>query len=358
MAGDALRRRIVVLVEGRREADALGRPPLPVDHTGAPGRSELGEPLRPPIDRATAHEGHQQIVELVGVPRARPHLLEHFGERCRIERRQLGGRHGQPVRSRDPEATTQGDCPGAALFEWRSVQKGVRTPGQDPVGQRRRFCRLDEMHVDLSRLDVGQQRDQALGVECLGQTVGDGLSDQHVVGDADRPGTRVLLTGRQGGPGGRQQVVCVHALKVDRAASAAPRPRNDQRPVAVPTPARPEHRMRKDRLGHNVGRGPAREHRRHLLEREAVLGPQGEGDGVVVRRRLELEVERDTEPLAQGQAERTVDPTTVRGMHHQLRSFGVVEEPLDDEPLAGREDAAQGVAPGRQVGHHLLGHGC
>ena len=39
-----------------------------------------------------------------------------------------------------------------------------------------------------------------------------------------------------------------------------------------------------------------------LGQGEAVLGPEGEHDGVVVGRGLELEVEGDAEPLAQGQA--------------------------------------------------------
>ena len=38
-----------------------------------------------------------------------------------------------------------------------------------------------------------------------------------------------------------------------------------------------------------------------------MLGPEGEDDGVVVRRRLQLEVERDAEALAQREAERAVD---------------------------------------------------
>ena len=46
----------------------------------------------------------------------------------------------------------------------------------------------------------------------------------------------------------------------------------------------------------------------HLVEREAVVGPERQDDGVVGGRRLELEVERDAELLAQRQAEPPVDP--------------------------------------------------
>ena len=52
----------------------------------------------------------------------------------------------------------------------------------------------------------------------------------------------------------------------------------------------------------HLGRTGAREHGLHAGEREAVLGPEREHDGVVVRRRLQLEVERHAEPLAQGEA--------------------------------------------------------
>jgi hypothetical protein len=56
-----------------------------------------------------------------------------------------------------------------------------------------------------------------------------------------------------------------------------------------------------------------------LGEREAVLGPEGEHHRVVVRRRLQLEVEGHAEALAQGQPEGAVDATAERRVHDELR---------------------------------------
>ena len=98
-----------------------------------------------------------------------------------------------------------------------------------------------------------------------------------------------------------------------------------------------------------------RQHRLHAGEREAVLGPEREHDGVVVGRRLQLEVERDAEPLAQRQPERAVDAATEGRVDDQLRALAVVEAALDDDALAGRQVAQRGQAGGA-VGDDLLGH--
>ncbi len=90
-------------------------------------------------------------------------------------------------------------------------------------------------------------------------------------------------------------------------------------------------------------------------EGEAVLGTEGEHDGVVVGRRLQLEVEGDAEPLAEGQAERPVDAAAVGSVHDELRTLGLVEDPLDHDPVVGREGPESGQT-GAQIGDHLLGH--
>ena len=85
-----------------------------------------------------------------------------------------------------------------------------------------------------------------------------------------------------------------------------------------------------------------------------MLGPEGEHDGVVVGRRLELEVEGGAELLAQGQAEALVDPAAERGVDDHLHPAGLVEEPLEHDVVAGGQDAelAQG---GGQVVDQLAG---
>ena len=91
----------------------------------------------------------------------------------------------------------------------------------------------------------------------------------------------------------------------------------------------------------------AREHLRYLGQGEAVLGTEGEHHGVVVRRRLQLEVERHAEALAQGQAEGPVDAAAERRVHDELGALGLVEDPLDDDAVPGGQHAERGK-PGRR----------
>ena len=57
-----------------------------------------------------------------------------------------------------------------------------------------------------------------------------------------------------------------------------------------------------------------------VLQREAVLGADGEEDGVVAGRRLELEVEADAEALAQGEAPGAVDARAEGGVNDELHA--------------------------------------
>ena len=90
-------------------------------------------------------------------------------------------------------------------------------------------------------------------------------------------------------------------------------------------------------------------------QRKAVLGAEGEHHGVVVGRRLQFEVERHAEALAQGQAEGTVDAAAVGRVEDQLGPLAVVEASLDHDAPAGGQVAQCGQS-GRAVGHHLLRH--
>ena len=94
--------------------------------------------------------------------------------------------------------------------------------------------------------------------------------------------------------------------------------------------------------------GASSEEPGHVGQREAVVRPERQHDGVVVGRGLQLEVERDAEPLAQGQAERPVDPAAVGRVHDQVHALGVVEEPLEHEVVVG--GARRPARPGRRPG--------
>ena len=91
-----------------------------------------------------------------------------------------------------------------------------------------------------------------------------------------------------------------------------------------------------------------------VAEGEAVVGAERQDDGVVVGRRLELEVEAATEALAQGQAEGPVDAPAVGAVDHELLAAGVVEEALEHDVRVGG-DGAEGGLGGGDIEHGLLG---
>ncbi len=123
----------------------------------------------------------------------------------------------------------------------------------------------------------------------------------------------------------------------------------------VPAPACPEHGVGQHGLGQRLGNLLAGQHGRDAGEREAVLGPERQDHGVVVGRRLQLEVEGHAEPLAQGQAEGTVHAPAEWGVDDELRTLALVEAPLHHDPLARRQ-VSERLEPRRGVGDHLLGH--
>ena len=294
-------------------------------------------------------------MQLVGIAWRRAELFEHGGHGVGIERSHLVRRRGQAVGPQLAQAAAQRQRPRPALLERRVVEVGVGASAQDRMGQRRGLRRLDGVHLDRARLDLGPEVDEALDVEALVQAVVDGLARQHVVGHRDRAGRRVLLARGQPGPHRGHEVVGLHPLEVDRAALAPVHARHDERAGQVPAPARAEHRVQQHGLGQGLGRLRARQHRLHPGQREAVLGPEREDDRVVVRRRLQLEVEGDAEALAQRQAEGAVDAPAERRVDDELRAFAFVEAALDDDALLGRQ-VAQGVEAGGEIRHHLLGH--
>ncbi len=62
--------------------------------------------------------------------------------------------------------------------------------------------------------------------------------------------------------------------------------------------------------------GVRMEIREDVLQGKAVLGSQGEDDGVLVRRRLQLSIEGAAETFAQGEPPGPVHPAAERSMQH------------------------------------------
>ena len=151
-----------------------------------------------------------------------------------------------------------------------------------------------------------------------------------MIGDLQRAGGRSPGR-RRGREDGHHQVVRLHALDRRRVLLAAPQAQHRERAVQVPPPAHREHRRGQDGLPDHALHGRWRQEPGHAFEREAVLRPEREQDRVVARRRLQLEVERDAEPLAQRQPERPVEPRPERRVHDQLHPAALVEEPFKDD---------------------------
>ena len=163
----------------------------------------------------------------------------------------------------------------AVMISWASTDGSV-------VSQQCTRTAPDSMRSSRARDPVD--------VERLVQGVVDGLADEQVVGDLDRAGD-VVLAGRGLGEHRGQQVVGLHALDGRRVAPAVAEAQHHQRAVEVPPPAGLEHRRVQDGVLEGVAHGAARQVAGHLVEREAVVRPEREHDGVVGGGRLQLEVE-------------------------------------------------------------------
>ena len=83
-----------------------------------------------------------------------------------------------------------------------------------------------------------------------------------------------------------------------------------------------------------------------------MVGPERQHDGVVGGGRLQLEVERPAELLAQGQPETPVDAAAERRMEDELHAAGVVEEALQHQALLRRHRAEDGAPDGQVVDDH------
>ena len=79
---------------------------------------------------------------------------------------------------------------------------------------------------------------------------------------------------------------------------------------------------------------------------------QRQHDGVLGRRRLQLEVERAAEALAQCQSPGAIDATAEGRVNDQLHAAGFVEEALEDDRLLGRQGPERGARRG-QIIHQL-----
>ena len=113
---------------------------------------------------------------------------------------------------------------------------------------------------------------------------------------------------------------------------AAAEARQRERRAGVPAPARAEHRRVEQRLDQHVARrGRVQVARRRRRAGSCAPVAEREHDGVLGRRRLQLEVERAAEALAQRQAPGAVDAAAEGRVDHELHAAGLVEEALEHD---------------------------
>ena len=93
----------------------------------------------------------------------------------------------------------------------------------------------------------GEDLLQPVEVHGFVQTIVDGLVDQRMIGDADRPG-EILGAGHLIGENGGEQIVGAHALDRRGYARSAAESQNGERPRCIPAPARAEHGSGQQRL--------------------------------------------------------------------------------------------------------------
>ena len=285
-------------------------------------------------------------MELLGVAAIGARLLADPGDRLGVELAQVPRRLGEPAAERDRA--------GAALLQRRVVEERVGAPVQDLVRERRRLGRLAEHGPHRAGPEALEERHEPRGVGGLVEAVVERLAHDRVIGDLDRPRGGVLLAGGERGEHRGHQVVGLHALDGRRGPAAAALAQDDQRPAEVPAPPHLEHRRQEQRLREDVLRAGRREEARHLVEREALAGAEGEHDRVVAGRRLELEVEAPAEALPERQTERPVDPAAVRRVDDELHAARLVEEALEHD-LALRRQRAEGALRRPEVAHDLGG---
>src|ERR1700732_4002973 len=85
----------------------------------------------------------------------------------------------------------------------------------------------------------------------------------------------------------------------------------------------------------------------HLVEIEAVRRGERQRDVVLRRNSLQLEIEFSAETLAQRQPPGAVDAAAIGRMDDELHNADLVEKPLEDERVLGRQAAERRMSRGK-----------
>ncbi len=122
-------------------------------------------------------EGHERVVELVGVANNWLGVLFGHLDRARIYRAQIA--------FSEIETPRQADRSRAAFFQGRIVEKSVGIGIDQLVAQGRRLAGLLCDGDDGAAFDLRQERLETVDVHELFETIAHGLVDQRVPGDFD-----------------------------------------------------------------------------------------------------------------------------------------------------------------------------
>ena len=309
--------------------------------------NQIGDPrrvVRRELGFVEESGGHERVMELVGIPRVRPRLVPHAGNRRRVERTRL-------LDVGPLSAAARLHCTHPTLLERGVVHESVGPGVQDVVGENGRFGRVACGQPELSAMDPLQDGAQAIEVHGLLQAIADRLVHERMVGYFTIAGN-VLETGRGIRKDRRHQIVGQHPLKLWRYAPAGPRARDGQRNRGVPAPARLEHGCVEKRLHEHVARRLRMEVSEDVRERERVLRSERQQQRVLCRGSLQLEIELPAKALAEREAPRFVDPAAERRMEDELHAAGLVEKALEHERLL-RGDGSEHATAFGEVGQEL-----
>ena len=274
---------------------------------------------------------HQGVVEFVGTAHFGPGVASHgvYG---------LGVEASQVARDRGVEPAAVPDGVGPPLLKGRVVQEGIGPGVEDLFGHGRGLAEVPGVHVHVSGLHRLQDRLQRIDVHGLVQAVLDRLADQGMV--RHLPVARDVLQARDlVGEHLGDQVLGHGPLYLRRHPVAAPAAQHGQGGRRVPAPAHLEHGRVEEGLDQDLADGLGVEVAEDVVQGEAMGGAQGQDDGILVRRGLQLEVEGPAETLAQGQSPGPVDPASEGAVEHQVHVAGLVEEPFRHQVLLGWDDA-------------------
>ena len=286
-------------------------------------------------------------MQLVGIARLGPDFVAHLLNCARVELAEVGSTLGVHPAPRQHRL-------GAALFERRVVEEGVRSRAQDFEREWRRLGGVARDHFDRTTRQIGEQRFQAVDVHRVVQAVGYGLPHERVVRNfavADD----VFAAGELVRENRAEQIFRGHALQLRRGLLATAHARQRECHRAVPAPARAEHRRGKQRLHEQRPHGLRRQVACHLVERETVRRRKRQDDRVFRRRSLQLEVELAAKALAQRQAPGAVDAAAQRRVDHELHAARFIEEALEDDSLQRRQRAQRRLRGSKVVGDLLGG---